>query len=55
MHTGTIMSAVPEKRNRDEPDIWPFYISGIWPDTGFELPDIRPDTEKTGYPANWKK
>jgi hypothetical protein len=37
---------------RDAPDIQPdnlaFFMSGIWPDTGFDLPDIRPDT---GY---WK-
>jgi hypothetical protein len=34
---------------RDAPDIRPdnpaFFISGIQPDTGFELPDIRPDTK----------
>jgi hypothetical protein len=33
-----------------------FFKSGIWPVTGFDLPDIPriPDTEKAGYPANWK-
>jgi hypothetical protein len=38
--------------NDDGPDIQPdlrpdnpvFFISGIWPDTGFDLPDSRPET-----------
>jgi hypothetical protein len=34
---------------RDAPDIRldhpAFFTSGIRPDTGFDLPDIRPDTE----------
>jgi hypothetical protein len=29
---------------RDAPDIRPFFISGIRSDTGFDLPDIWPDT-----------
>jgi hypothetical protein len=42
----------------DAPDIRPLLISGIWPDTGFDLPDIRPDTRyqiliMARYPAKW--
>jgi hypothetical protein len=28
----------------------PFFVSGIWPDTGFDLPDIPPDTGYCKYP-----
>jgi hypothetical protein len=39
---------IKQTKNRDGPDIQPdnpdFLISGIWPDTAFELSDIRPNT-----------
>jgi len=37
-----------EVETSDVPDIRPFFISGIRPDTGYALSDIRPDIR---YPA----
>jgi hypothetical protein len=35
-----------------QPDNLAFFIYVIRPDSGFDLPDIQPDIETAGYPAN---
>jgi hypothetical protein len=42
--------------SRDATNIRPYFISGIWPVTGFDLPDPARYwiLKIAGYPAKWK-